>query len=434
MSARIADVQRSVLHEHRGDRTAALVELRFEHRAGGVPLRVRLQLEDVAHEEHHFEQQLDVLLPLRRHLDRHGLAAPLLGHQIELGQLALDALGVRVRLVDLVDRHDDRHVRRLRVVDRFARLRHHAVVGRDDEDDDVGHLGAAGAHERERFVAGRIEEDDVPAVDRHVVRADVLRDAAGFPFGHARLANRVEQAGLAVIDVAHHGDDRRARHDVLGPRLAGVDEQLLLETAHLHVGAELARDHRRGLGVERGVDRHHQPLHQQLREHVLDTDVELVREVLDRHPFGERDRARDGRRRGRHCRRGRARYVLAALLRPGRALRRTRRLLVRWTRARHAGPRRNARPLRGPGLLRANRLRRQRTRSAHRRRRAWRRIRRTLSWPLRPSARTASRRCRRPDDGAGLAGRGPSRTGGRRHRRPLDFRCGPRHHDARRRR
>ena len=154
-------LQRAVLDEHGRDRTAALVELRFEHRAGRVALRVGLELADVGDEQDHLEQQLEVLLLLGRDFDRDGLAAPFLRHQAELGQLALHLLGVGVGLVDLVDRHDDRHVRRPRVVDRFARLRHHAVVGRDDEHDDVGDLGAAGAHERERLVAGRVEEHDV---------------------------------------------------------------------------------------------------------------------------------------------------------------------------------------------------------------------------------------------------------------------------------
>ena len=73
---------------------------------------------------------------------------------------------------------------RLRVVDRLPRLRHDAVVGRDDEHDDVGDLGAAGAHQRERFVAGRVEEDHAAAVaDVDVVGADVLRDAAGLALG-----------------------------------------------------------------------------------------------------------------------------------------------------------------------------------------------------------------------------------------------------------
>ena len=86
-------------------------------------------------------------------------------HQAEIRQLLLDAIGVGVRLVDLVDRDEDRHARRLRVVDRFPRLRHDAVVGRDDQDDDVGDARAAGAHHRERFVTRRVEEHDVAVVD-----------------------------------------------------------------------------------------------------------------------------------------------------------------------------------------------------------------------------------------------------------------------------
>ena len=78
--------------------------------------------------------------------------------------------------------------------------------------------------------------------------------------------------------------------DVLGARFAFVRlQQLLFEAPHLHVGAELARDHRRRVGVERGVDRQHQPLHQQLREDVLDAQIELVGEILHRHAFGKRD-------------------------------------------------------------------------------------------------------------------------------------------------
>ena len=75
-------------------------------------------------------------------------------------ELLLHALGIRFGLVDLVDRDDDRHVARLRVRDRFLRLRHDAVVGGDDQDDDVGDFRAARAHRRERLVARRVEERD----------------------------------------------------------------------------------------------------------------------------------------------------------------------------------------------------------------------------------------------------------------------------------
>ena len=131
-----------------------------------LPLRIGLELADVADEQDHFEQGVEAGLLLRRDGHHDGLAAPVFRHEIQIGELALDALGIGARLVDLVDRHDDRHVRRLRVIDRLARLRHDAVVGRDDEHDHVGDFRTARAHQRERLVARRVEEDDVPAALR----------------------------------------------------------------------------------------------------------------------------------------------------------------------------------------------------------------------------------------------------------------------------
>ena len=195
------------------------------------------------------------------------------------------------------------HARRFRVIDRLARLRHDAVVGRHHEDDDVGDARAARAHHGERFVARRVEEHDVAIVHPHRVGADVLRDAARFALGDTRGANRVEQRRLAVVDVAHDGHDRRARNEIGRIDVLGLDLQhLLFEGLHLHVGAEFPRDHRGGLVVERAVDRHHQAAVHQLLEDVLRLDVELRRKIGDGHAFCKRDRARDrGRRRLHRC-------------------------------------------------------------------------------------------------------------------------------------
>jgi hypothetical protein len=42
----------------------------------------------------------------------------------------------------------------------------------------------------------------------------VLGDAAAFVSGNIGLAYRVEQGGLAMVDVTHHGDHGRARLQV----------------------------------------------------------------------------------------------------------------------------------------------------------------------------------------------------------------------------
>ena len=45
----------------------------------------------------------------------------------------------------------------------------------------------------------------------------MLGDAAGFAGHDIGVADGVEQRGLAVVDVAHDGDDRRPRLQILGP-------------------------------------------------------------------------------------------------------------------------------------------------------------------------------------------------------------------------
>ena len=76
-------------------------------------------------------------------------------------------------------------------------------------------LGAAGTHGGERLVARGVEEGDGLAVVVDLVGADVLGDAAGLAGGDVGLADRVEQRRLAVVDVAHDRDDRRALDEVL---------------------------------------------------------------------------------------------------------------------------------------------------------------------------------------------------------------------------
>ena len=98
-----------------------------------------------------------------------------------------------------------------RVIDRFDRLRHDAVIGSNDQHDDIGRLGAASAHGSEGFMARRIDEGNETAGGRNLVGADMLGDAARFARHDIGLADGVEQRGLAVIDMAHDGDDRRAR-------------------------------------------------------------------------------------------------------------------------------------------------------------------------------------------------------------------------------
>ena len=180
-------------------------------------------------------------------------------------------------------------------------LRHDAVVGRHHQHHDVGDLGAAGAHAGEGFVAGRIDEDDLAAVHLHVIRADVLGDAAGLARRHVGFADGVEQRGLAVIHVAHDGDHGRALLQVLG--LFGLFHRLhglFFVADGGGGGAEVARHFGGQLGIERLVDGGEDAAVHQLLDHQGGLDVELFGELLDGDALGDGDFAVDGRRPGLH--------------------------------------------------------------------------------------------------------------------------------------
>ena len=210
--------------QHGGDRAPADVEVRLEHDADGAAVGVAAVVLDLGHDEQVLEQVVDADALQRGDLDHDGVAAPLLGHQALLGQLGHHPGRIGVLAVDLVDRHDDRHLGGVGVVERLERLGHDAVVGRHDEHDDVGGLGATGPHGGERLVARRVDEGDRLAVLHHLVGTDVLGDATGLAGDDVGVADAVEQLGLAVVDVAHDGDDRRPRRSVVV-----VDELLEVE-------------------------------------------------------------------------------------------------------------------------------------------------------------------------------------------------------------
>ena len=176
------------------------------------------------------------------------------------------------------------------MVDRFYGLRHNAVVRRDDEDDDIRHLRAARAHGGKRLVARRVDKRNLPAVAWNGVRADVLRNAARFALGYAAVANRIEQRGLAVVDVAHDGDDRRARFELLrrvGFAGRAVREHLFkrLGDAEFEFNAKVGGNEFAGVEIDLLVDRGRHAEQEELLDNLRSRLADLLRKVLYRYGF-----------------------------------------------------------------------------------------------------------------------------------------------------
>ncbi len=263
-------MQRAALDQDRGHRAAPAVELGLDHHALGGAVGVGAQIHHLGLQQNRLDQVVEACLFLGRDRNGLGVAAQAFDHDLVLQQLVDDLVRVRARFVDLVDRHDDRRAGRLGVIYRLDGLGHDAVIGRNDQDDDVGDVGAARAHGRKSRVAGGVQESHPFAVGQsHLIGADVLGDAAVLALGHIGGAQGVQQRGLAVVHMAHDGDHGRAGKHVL-VEVLGVEE------AFFHVGfrhaahgvAEFGGHQLGGVVVDHVVDLQHQALTHQELDHV----------------------------------------------------------------------------------------------------------------------------------------------------------------------
>jgi hypothetical protein len=185
------------------------------------------------------------------------------------------------------------------VIDGLERLGHHAVVGSDYQHDDIGDFSAARAHAREGFMAGCVDEDNLPAVLFDVISADVLGDAAGLAFGHVSGTDGIQQRCFAVIDVTHDGNHGRAP-DAVGRFLGELEflRALFLEADFICGSAEFARDLLSHLHFQVLINGGEDFLFDQLLDDQVGLDAQLFGQFLDGDAFRNRDFAVDGRRRG----------------------------------------------------------------------------------------------------------------------------------------
>ena len=94
-------------------------------------------------------------------------------------------------------------------------LRHYTVICRDNKYGYIGKICTAGAHCGKRLVSRGVKEGYVLPVQADAVSADMLGYSARFARCNVRIAYRIEQRGLAVIDVTHNDDYRCARDEIL---------------------------------------------------------------------------------------------------------------------------------------------------------------------------------------------------------------------------
>ena len=106
-----------------------LIQVGLNHGAPCHAIGIGPKVFDIGDQQDHFEKFVDVLALDGANRHHHGVATPVIRHEVVAGQFLLDPIGGGALLVDLVDGHHDRHLGGPGVADGFQGLGPHTIVG-----------------------------------------------------------------------------------------------------------------------------------------------------------------------------------------------------------------------------------------------------------------------------------------------------------------
>ena len=146
-------------------------------------------------------------------------------------------------------------------------------------------------------MARSVQEGDQALVLFDLVGSDVLGDATRFLGGDVGFTDRIQQGSFAVVDMAHDGDHRRSRRDVLRLFLGnGFILCVFLETDDRGFRAEIRAQVLGQSLVQRLVHGGEDALVQQPLDQILGFDFQPFGQLLDGDALGQGDGAIDGNR------------------------------------------------------------------------------------------------------------------------------------------
>ena len=279
----IAHMQRTFLYQHRRNRALSFIQLRLDDKASRFSVRICLQLRHLCRQKDHLKQRVKPLVRMCGNRHKYGASAPILGDQPVLGQFLLYAVTIRAWLIDLVDRNNNFGTRRFCVADRLDRLRHNAVIRRYHKDCDIGRIGAAHTHCRERLVSRSIQEGNLLSVNGYRISADMLCDAACLFCDHMRIPDGIQQGGFTMVNMPHNADNRRSCNHRLLCLLFFL--QQLLDHIDLHLmlcdAVVIHSDLFRKIVLDLVVHRNHRSLQEQLLHDRRSLHLQKIRKLAD---------------------------------------------------------------------------------------------------------------------------------------------------------
>ena len=142
------------------------------------------------------------------------VSTPFFRHETKLGKLCFNLVGICLRFIDFIHRNNNRNLGIFCVIYSFYCLRHNAVIGCYNKNNNVSNLCTTCPHHSKGFVSRCIEEGYSTLLGFNHVSTNMLGDTTKFSGNNVCRTNSIKSFCFTVVNVSHDCYNRWTRSHI----------------------------------------------------------------------------------------------------------------------------------------------------------------------------------------------------------------------------
>ena len=198
----------TILYKQCCNRSSALIKFSFNNRTCSDCIWCSFQFLDICNCKNCFQKVINTITLFRTCRNKNCISTPFFRHYSKITHFTHDVIRIRIWLIHLVDRNNDRNICCLCMVNCFTCLWHHTIICSNNDNSDICNRCTTCSHRCKCFVTRCIQECNLSIINRYLVGTNCLCNTTSFTSCYLRLTNRIQKCCFTMVNMSHDCNNR----------------------------------------------------------------------------------------------------------------------------------------------------------------------------------------------------------------------------------